>query len=243
MRCSRDVSFETIFRSGPNGAIVLPGAAETNRTFGQDELYLVDSGAQYLDGTTDITRTVAIGHRRTERDRFTRVLKGHRDRHPCLPERNLRQPDRRACRAPLWSAGLDFDHGTGHGVGTYLGVHEGPQRISKGPNTVGLEPGMMLSNEPGYYAAGAFGIRIENLIVVEERAIDGGDRPMLGFETITLAPIDRRLIEQSLLSAEETAWLDGYHRWVRETLSPRLDRADDAPVRAWLDAATAPIGA
>ena len=141
-------------------------------------------------------------------------------------------------RAPLWRAGLDFDHGTGHGVGSYLGVHEGPQRISKAPSTVALQPGMIISNEPGYYKEGAFGIRLENLIVVQEEEIAGGDREMLSFETITLAPFDRSMIEISLLDGDEIRWLDAYHGWVRATLSPMLE----PEVAAWLAEATAEIG-
>jgi Xaa-Pro aminopeptidase len=168
------------------------------------------------------------------RDRFTRVLKGHiavaRAVFPAGT--NGAQIDALA-RAPLWRAGLDFDHGTGHGIGSYLSVHEGPQRLAK-TGTTALAPGMIVSNEPGYYAAGAFGIRIENLVVVEERAIPGGERPMRGFETLTLAPIDMSLVEPKLMDADEIAWLDGYHARVRKTLTPRVD----ASTRRWLSAAT-----
>ena len=239
----RDLSFDTISGSGPNGAIVhYRVTPESDRRLGDGELFLLDSGAQYPDGTTDVTRTVAIGKPSPEmRERFTRVLKGHialaTARFPVGTTGS--QLDALA-RSPLWQAGLDYDHGTGHGVGSYLGVHEGPQRISKVPNRVALEPGMIVSNEPGYYKTGAYGIRIENLVtVVESPAQPGDDRAMLAFETLTLAPIDLSLVEPSLLTAEEAAWLDSYHERVRETLSPALGAAD----RVWLDAATAKLGA
>jgi len=238
----RDLSFDTISGSGPNGAIVHYRVSEaSNRTLQPGELYLVDSGAQYPDGTTDVTRTVAIGEPTAEmRDRFTRVLKGH------IALATVRFPKGTSgsqldtlARRPLWEAGLDFDHGTGHGVGSYLSVHEGPQRISKMPNSVGLSPGMICSNEPGYYKTGAYGIRIENLVAVRaEEAPADGEREVYGFETLTLAPIDRALVETSLLSAEELAWLDVYHARVRETLTPLVD-ADTA---GWLEQATAPLG-
>jgi Xaa-Pro aminopeptidase len=235
-----DLSFATISGAGPNGAIVhYRVTPETNRRLEPGSLYLVDSGGQYRDGTTDITRTVAIGTPSNEmRERFTRVLKGHiaiaTARFPVGA--SGAQLDTLA-RAALWQAGLDYDHGTGHGVGSFLAVHEGPARISK-LGAVPLEPGMILSNEPGYYKAGAYGIRIENLIVVTPpAAIPGGDRPMLGFETLTLAPIDRRLIETSLMAPEEIAWLDAYHA----RLGPALDHLLDDEERQWLAQAAAPI--
>ncbi len=237
----RDLSFPSISGAGANGAIVHYRASpETERPLTAGELYLIDSGAQYLDGTTDITRTVAIGTPDAEqRDRFTRVLKGH------IALATVRFPAGTTgaqldvlARLPLWQAGLDYDHGTGHGVGSYLSVHEGPQRISKLPNTVALKPGMILSDEPGYYKTGAYGIRVENLVVVTELQVPGAERPMLGFETLTLAPIDRALVEPALMSADEIAWLDAYHARVRESLRDQLDPA----TAAWLDAATRPIG-
>jgi len=237
----RDVSFPTISGSGPNGAIVHYRVTRaSDRTVRPGELFLIDSGAQYPDGTTDITRTVAVGEPSAEmRDRFTRVLKGHiAIARAVFPTGTTGAQIDAFARAPLWQAGLDFDHGTGHGVGAFLSVHEGPQRIAK-TGTVPLEAGMILSNEPGYYASGAYGIRIENLVLVEPRTIPGGERPMLGFETLTLAPYDRRLIQPDLLDPGERAWIDAYQARVRETLAPGLD----AEARAWLERATAPLPA
>jgi len=236
----KDLSFDTISGAGPNGAIVHYRVTEaSNRQIQPGDLYLVDSGAQYLDGTTDITRTIGVGDPGDEaRDRFTRVLKGHialaTARFPVGTTGAQLDP---LARTPLWRAGLDFDHGTGHGVGSYLGVHEGPQRISKAPSTVALRPGMIISNEPGYYKGGNFGIRLENLIVVQEEEMAGGDREMLSFETITLAPFDRSMVEITLLDGDEIRWLDAYHGWVRATLSPMLEPG----VAAWLAEATAEI--
>ncbi len=237
----RDVSFPTISGSGANGAIVhYRVTRETDRAVGPGELFLVDSGAQYPDGTTDITRTLAIGEPTPEmRDRYTRVLQGHvAISRAVFPKGTTGAQIDALARLPLWRAGLDFDHGTGHGVGAFLSVHEGPQRIAK-TGTVALEPGMILSNEPGYYATGRYGIRIENLVLVEPRAVEGGERPVFGFETLTLAPYDRRLIEPALLDTSERAWIDSYHARVREALAPLLD----APTRDWLETATAPLGA
>jgi Xaa-Pro aminopeptidase len=236
----RDLSFPTISGAGSNGAIVHYRATqETEKRLEPGSLYLLDSGAQYLDGTTDVTRTIAIGKPTQEmRDRFTRVLKGHialaLARFP--KGTTGTQLDAFARRA-LWQEGLDYDHGTGHGVGSYLGVHEGPQRISKAPNGQALLPGMIVSNEPGYYKTGGYGIRIENLVLVQP-AEGASEREMLGFETLTLAPIDRNLIEPSLLEDDEIAWLDAYHTRVRETLTPLVD----AETAHWLAAATQPIG-
>jgi Xaa-Pro aminopeptidase len=236
----RDLSFSTISGAGSNGAIVHYRATpETEKGLEPGTLYLLDSGAQYLDGTTDVTRTVTIGAPTPEmRDRFTRVLKGHIAlavaRYP--KGTTGTQLDAFARRA-LWQKGLDYDHGTGHGVGSYLGVHEGPQRISKAPNGQALLPGMIVSNEPGYYKTGAYGIRIENLVLVQP-VEDAAEREMLGFETLTLAPIDRNLIDPSLLDQEEIAWLDAYHARVRETLTPLVD----PETARWLLEATQPIG-
>ena len=237
----RDLSFDTISGAGPHGAVVHYRVdAASNRALGEGELYLVDSGGQYPDGTTDITRTLAIGTPTPEmRERFTRVLKGHIALATArFPAGTTGSALDALARLPLWQAGLDYDHGTGHGVGSYLGVHEGPQRISKLPNRVALQPGMIVSNEPGYYKEGAYGIRIENLVAVvevEPEAEDG--QPMLAFETLTLAPLDRSLIEVALLSAAELDWVNAYHRRVRESLSPNLEGED----LAWLKAATAPL--
>ncbi len=237
----KDVSFPTISGAGPNGAIVHYRVTNaTNRRIGLDEVFLIDSGAQYEDGTTDVTRTIAVGTPGAEmRDRFTRVLRGHIAIATAVFPRGTTgaQIDTLA-RLPLWQAGLDFDHGTGHGVGSYLSVHEGPARISK-LGTVPLERGMILSNEPGYYKTGAYGIRIENLVlVVAGPEPAGAERALDAFETLTLAPIDRRLIEPAMLSASERGWIDRYHARVRDTLSPLVD--DDT--RAWLAAATEPLG-
>lgn len=234
----KDVSFPSIAGAGPNAA--LPHyrvSVATNRTLAEG-IFLIDSGAQYEDGTTDITRTVAIGSVTGEmRDRNTRVLRGHiAIAMAVFPKGTSGAQIDALARLPLWQAGLDFDHGTGHGIGSYLSVHEGPQRISK-LGTTALEAGMMLSNEPGYYKEGAYGIRIENLILVEPRVIPGAERDMLGFETLTLAPIDRRLIDIALMRPEEIAWLDAYHARVNEALAPHLDRQ----TKAWLEEATRPL--
>ena len=237
----RGLSFPTISGSGPNGAIVHYRVTKhSNRALKPGELYLVDSGAQYLDGTTDVTRTVAISIPTAEmQDRFTRVLKGHiAISSQCFPRGTRGQELDVLARRALWDAGLDYDHGTGHGVGTYLGVHEGPQGISNRGQGVELATGMVLSNEPGYYKEGAFGIRIENLItVIGAPAPKGAEREMMGFEPLTLAPIDRSLIDVKLLSAEERAWVDAYHAHVRDELSSLLDE----PVATWLATATAPL--
>jgi Xaa-Pro aminopeptidase len=236
----KDVSFPSISGAGPNGAIVHYRVTQrTNRAIEAGELFLIDSGGQYEDGTTDITRTVAIGEPTAEmRDRFTRVLKGHiAIARAVFPKGTSGAQIDALSRLALWNVGLDFDHGTGHGVGSYLSVHEGPQRISKIGSTA-LEPGMILSNEPGYYKAGAYGIRIENLILVENREIAGAEREMRGFETLTLAPIDRTLIDPDLMSLEEIGWLDAYHVRVREKLVPLVD----AQTKQWLEEATRAIG-
>jgi Xaa-Pro aminopeptidase len=236
----REISFDTISGSGSNGAIVHYRVNEaTNRKLRTGELFLIDSGGQYLDGTTDITRTVAIGKPTKEMHmRFTLVLQGHIAIATALFPKGTRGVDLDSlARRALWAHGLDYDHGTGHGVGSYLSVHEGPQSISRAGLAV-LEPGMICSNEPGYYKEGAYGIRIENLVLVTEpQAMTGGDREMMGFETLTLAPIDRRLIVRDILSAEEITWLNAYHGRVMQKVGPELD----AEPRAWLKAATAPL--
>lgn len=237
----QDLSFDSISGAGPNAA--LPHYRvnkKSNRKLKRGSVFLIDSGGQYLDGTTDVTRTVAIGRPAPEiKDRFTRVLKGHialaRVR---FPKGTTGSALDALARAALWAGGFDYDHGTGHGVGSYLGVHEGPHRISKAPNNVALEPGMIVSNEPGYYKEGHYGIRTENLqVVTPATAIEGGDREMLGFETLTLAPIDRNLVDRKLLTPDERAWFDSYHARVREAIGPQLS----GEARAWLDAATAPL--
>ncbi len=233
----KDVSFPTIAGTGPNGAIVhYRVTRKTNRRIAPGDLLLIDSGAQYEDGTTDVTRTIAIGTPTHEmRDRFTRVLRGH------IAIATAVFPDGASgaqldsfARQFLWRVGLDFDHGTGHGVGSYLSVHEGPARISK-LGTVALKRGMILSNEPGYYKTDAFGIRIENLELVVAKDISGAEKPMNGFEALTLAPIDRRLIDVAQMSDDELRWLNDYHARVAREVRPLLD---DEAVKVWLDAAT-----
>lgn len=235
-----DLSFDSIAGAAANAAIPHYRVTQsTNQPIKRDGIFLIDSGAQYPDGTTDVTRTLIVGQPTAEmRDRFTRVLKGH------IALATVRFPEGTTgaaldafARRPLWEAGLDYDHGTGHGVGSYLSVHEGPQNISKRPITQVLKSGMICSNEPGYYKAGEYGIRIENLIVVSEPKDFGGERKMMEFETITLAPIDLNLVEPSLLTEGERGWLNAYHKRVRETLSDKLD--DET--RAWLKNATRPI--
>jgi len=241
----RDLSFDSISGAGPNGAIVHYKSSEkTNRKLETGTLYLIDSGGQYVDGTTDITRTVPIGEPTDEmRDRFTRVLKGHIAIATAVFPKGTRgsQLDSFA-RRPLWEAGLDYAHGTGHGVGSFLAVHEGPQRISPvGSSQSGgdepLQAGMIISNEPGYYKTGEYGIRIENLVLVVEREIEGAEKEMLGFETLTFAPIDRRLIVKDMLTPEELIWLNCYHAHVLARIGLNLEGED----LAWLQAACAAI--
>jgi Xaa-Pro aminopeptidase len=235
----RDVSFPTISGSGPNGAIVhYRVTRKTNRRIQRGELLLIDSGAQYQDGTTDVTRTIAVGDPTPQmRDRFTRVLRGHLAiARAVFPDGTTGAQIDAFARQFLWQAGLDFEHGTGHGVGSFLSVHEGPARISK-LGTTPLKRGMILSNEPGYYKTGAYGIRIENLELVVPKEITGAEKPMNGFEALTLAPIDRRLIDISLMTRDEITWLDAYHARVRTTLHDALDDA----TRDWLAAATRPL--
>ncbi len=236
----KDISFPTISGAGPHGAIVHYRVTnKSNRRIGPGEIFLIDSGAQYEDGTTDITRTVVVGEPTAEmRERFTRVLKGHIAIATAIfPEGTTGAQLDSFARAPLWAAGLDFDHGTGHGVGSYLSVHEGPARISK-LGTAVLKRGMILSNEPGYYKTDAYGIRIENLVLITQAPpVEGAEKALNAFETLTLAPIDRRLIEPSLLTREEIAWLDDYHARVRAALALACDDA----TAAWLTAAARPL--
>jgi Xaa-Pro aminopeptidase len=239
----KDVSFDSISGAGPHGAIVhYRVTRKTNRSIEPGQLFLIDSGAQYQDGTTDVTRTLAVGEPTPEmRDRFTRVLKGHIQLALArFPEGTAGAQLDAFARRPLWDAGLDYGHGTGHGVGSYLSVHEGPQSISQRGQAQALKAGMICSNEPGYYKTGEYGIRIENLVVVREAGeIPGGEKKMLGFETITLAPIDLALVEPAMLTAEERDWLNAYHAQVRAAVAPAF--ADDAQGHAWLEQATRAI--
>ena len=237
----KDISFDSISAAGPNGAVVhyRPTNA-SKRMLKPGSLYLIDSGAQYLDGTTDVTRTLAIGTPTPEMKRhYGLVLKAHIAIATARFPKGTRGQDLDPfARRPLWEAGLDFDHGTGHGVGSFLSVHEGPQRLSR-LGTAELETGMILSNEPGFYLEGQYGIRLETLVLVTPpEAIQGGSREMMGFETLTLVPFDRRLIDVKQLLPCELAWLNAYHARVRREIEPVL-RSDD---RAWLRHATAPIG-
>jgi len=244
----RDLSFDTISGSGPNGAVVhYRVSEETNRTLEPGSVYLVDSGGQYPDGTTDITRTVWVGPgepRPEIKDRFTRVLKGHIAlARAVFPQGTAGHQLDVLARQFLWQAGLDYAHGTGHGVGSFLSVHEGPQRIAKSAGgQAGTEqellPGMFLSNEPGYYKTGEYGIRIENLVLVEPRQIDGSEGEYLGFETLTLVPIDSALVDVSLLTPEEIGWWNAYHARVLEVIGPQL-QGDE---RDWLEERCRPIG-
>ena len=234
----KNLSFPAISGANVNAALPHYRVTEGSNTPIRRGVFLIDSGGQYQDGTTDITRTIAVGAPTREiRDRYTRVLKGMiAVSRVVFPRGTSGAQIDTLARTALWQSGTDFDHGTGHGVGSYLSVHEGPQRISK-LGTAPLLPGMILSNEPGYYKPGAFGIRIENLVMVQEVAIKGAERPMLGFETLTFAPIDTRLIDRKLMTADEIAWLNNYHREVRIKLSPLVDRA----TAAWLKTVTAPL--
>jgi Xaa-Pro aminopeptidase len=236
----KDVSFPTISGTGPNGAIVhYRVTRKSNRRIAVGDLLLIDSGAQYEDGTTDVTRTIAVGAPTAEmRDRFTRVLRGHiAIARAVFPDGTSGAQLDSFARQYLWQAGLDYGHGTGHGVGSYLSVHEGPGRISK-LGTVPLKRGMILSNEPGYYKTDGFGIRIENLELVVEADIPGAEQPMNAFATLTLAPIDRRLVDIALIGDDERMWIDDYHARVKREVLPLLD---DEATRVWLDAATEPL--
>jgi len=238
----RGESFSAISGSGPNGAIIhYRVTPETDRTLQANEVYLIDSGAQYQSGTTDITRTVWTGPDAAPaelRDRYTRVLKGHIALATMVFPKGVCGAHLDGfARAALWQAGLDYDHGTGHGVGSFLSVHEGPVSISRAARPVPLAAGMILSNEPGFYAPGAYGIRIENLLLVRDAMLPAASKPFLAFETLSLAPIDRRLIEADLLTASERVWLDAYHARVLAEVAPHLDPEP----RAWLTAACAPL--
>ena len=236
----KDISFPTIAGAGPDAAIVhYRVTRRTNRPIAAGELFLIDSGAQYEDGTTDITRTLAVGVPQADmRAHFTLVLKGHiAIARAVFPEGTSGAQLDTLARQYLWTRGLDYDHGTGHGVGSYLSVHEGPARISK-LGTVALKRGMILSNEPGYYRTGAYGIRIENLVLVTAAdPVPGAEKALNAFETLTLAPVDRRLVEPALLTEGEIAWLDGYHARVAETIAPLVDKQTEA----WLRAMTQPL--
>jgi Xaa-Pro aminopeptidase len=235
----KDVSFPTISGTGPNGAIVhYRVTRRSNRRIVPGDLLLVDSGAQYEDGTTDVTRTIAIGQPTIEMiDRFTRVLRGHiAIARALFPDGTTGAQIDTLARQFLWQAGVDFEHGTGHGVGSYLSVHEGPARISK-LGTTPLMRGMILSNEPGYYKTDAFGIRIENLVLVVGTEVAGAEKLVNAFETLTLAPIDRRLIDLSMLTGDELSWLNDYHERVRHEVRPHVDEA----TKVWLEAATSPL--
>ena len=240
----RGESFPAISGSGPNGAIIhYRVSPETDRTLQPDEIYLIDSGGQYPDGTTDVTRTLWTGPGPPPaalRDRYTRVLQGHiavAAAH--FPAGTTGPRLDSLARAPLWQAGLDYDHGTGHGIGSYLSVHEGPCGIHPRGQPVAIEPGMILSDEPGYYLPGAYGMRLENLLLVREAVIPGASKPFLGFETLTLAPFERRLIETGLLGTAERRWVDSYHARVFAALSAELD----PPTHDWLGRACAPLDA
>jgi len=238
----RGESFPAISGSGPNGAIIhYRVSPETNRAIGENETYLIDSGAQYTDGTTDITRTVWTGPATPPdelRARVTRVLKGHIAIATLVFPKGVAGAHIDAfARAALWQVGLDYDHGTGHGVGSYLSVHEGPVSISRAARPVPIEAGMILSNEPGYYLPGAYGIRLENLLLATEAELPGALKPFLRFETLTWAPFDRRLIDTTLLTRAELDWIDDYHDQVRTVVGPHLDGQDCG----WLEAVCAPL--
>jgi Xaa-Pro aminopeptidase len=237
----KDISFDTISASGPHGAMAhYRVTSATDRTLAKGELFLIDSGGQYQDGTTDITRVAAIGEPTDEmRERYTLVLKGHIALTQArFPKGTSGHALDALARLPLWKAGLDYDHGTGHGVGSFLSVHEGPQKISKHAVDQALEPGMICSNEPGYYKEGAYGIRIENLVIVTKGEVPkGGERPMMGFENLTYAPLERELVNTKLLTDEERQWVDDYHAQVLDLIGPRLDEA----TRNWLKLRCAPL--
>jgi len=242
----RGESFPAISGAGEHGAIIhYRVTPATNRPINPNEVFLIDSGAQYDDGTTDITRTIWTGPDAAPaeiKDRVTRVLAGNIALTTAVFPEGVAGPHLDSlARVALWQAGLDYDHGTGHGVGSYLSVHEGPAGISRAAKPVALKPGMILSNEPGYYLPGAYGIRLENLLLVQPAEFDSSNRKFLRFETLTLAPFDRALIEPAALPKKSLIWLNQYHKRVRETLTPLLDPHHDAAALEWLKAATAPI--
>jgi Xaa-Pro aminopeptidase len=234
----RGESFPAISGAGEHGAVIhYRVTPETDRPIAPNELYLIDSGAQFADGTTDITRTIWTGPADPPAeliDRATRVLKGHIAIATLVFPQGVAGPHLDAfARAALWRAGLDYDHGTGHGVGSYLSVHEGPVSLSRAAKPVPIAAGMILSNEPGFYAPGRYGIRHENLLLVQPADLPDAEKPFLRFETLTLAPFDKRLIDRTLLTTDEVAWLDTYHARVAAEIAPRLDPA----ARAWLEGA------
>ncbi len=239
----RGESFPAISGAGEHGAIIhYRVTPETDRAMRPNEAYLIDSGAQYPDGTTDITRTVWTGPDPAPaelRDRATRVLKGHIAIATAVFPQGVAGPHLDAsARRALWQVGLDYDHGTGHGVGSFLSVHEGPASLSRAGRMAPLAAGMILSDEPGFYLPGGYGIRLENLLLVQQASFPDSKKPFLRFETLTLAPFDRRLIDRALLDDAETAWIDAYHARVLREIGPALERAE----REWLEQACAPLG-
>jgi Xaa-Pro aminopeptidase len=239
-------SFPAISGAGEHGAIIhYRVSPATNRSINPNEVYLIDSGGQYLDGTTDITRTIWTGPAAAPaeiKEPFTRVLAGHIAlAEAVFPEGVAGAHLDAMARNALWQAGLDYDHGTGHGVGSYLSVHEGPAGISRAAKPIPFQPGMILSNEPGYYLEGGYGIRLENLILVQPAKFPASKRKFLHFETLTLAPFDKALIEPGILSSAALAWLNMYHARVRLILSAHLDPTRDAETLAWLARATQPM--
>ena len=239
----RGESFPAISGAGEHGAIIhYRVTPESNRPINPDEVYLIDSGAQYPDGTTDITRTVWTGPGTPPdelRERVTRVMQGHIAIATAVFPQGVGGVHIDAfARRALWAVGLDYDHGTGHGVGSFLSVHEGPVSLSRLARPVPIAPGMILSNEPGYYLPDHYGIRLENLLLVHPAELPGALKPFMRFETLTLAPFDTRLLAPALLSPAERDWLNAYHARVRAEVGPALDE----PEHAWLTAACAPIG-
>ena len=237
----RGESFATIAASGKNAAYIHYHTSEKNNApIKKNAMFLIDTGAQYLDGTTDITRTVSVGEvSLLEKKRYTQVLKGHiAIATIAFPEGTTGSQLDILARQFLWRDGVDYAHGTGHGIGSYLSVHEGPQRIARGNSRISLMPGMLISNEPGYYKADAFGIRLENVVMVEPLPpTEGSEIKILGLSTLSLAPFDRRLIDKAQLTPREKAWLDGYHSRIRRIVSPFVDKE----TADWLEKACAPL--